>query len=198
MLDLCATPSSRPLSQDWEMIMDKQANINDRQWELWWGVRRSIRYHDRRIVWFDSIHRVGRFITLVAGGSAAATILKQHEGWSLLLTLTCAFFSALDLAFDVSANARKHCALKMRFVDLEREVNLKGYENLTDEQVRLFCTRRSEIERDEPPILRCLDTLCHNELCRADGIPDRIAILWWQRFLAHVWYGDPPEHHAHG
>jgi len=177
--------------------MNSINKISDSQWALWWGVRRSIRYHDRRIVWFDRIHRVGRFITLAAGGSAAATILKERENWSLVLALTCAFFSALDLAFDVSANARKHGTLKMRFVDLEREINLIGYESLTAEQVRRFSARRSEIERDEPPILRCLDTLCHNELCRADGIHDRIAVLWWQRFLAHVWYGDPPEHHAH-
>ena len=101
--------------------------------------------------------------------------------------------AALDLAFDLPAKARLHAALKVKFVDFEREINLVGHDRLDDAALLRLCARRSEIERDEPPILRCLDALCHNELCRADGIDERCPVRWWQRILSHVWYGDPPD-----
>ena len=175
------------------MNSDTCDSLDARRWALWWGVRRSIRYHDRRIVWFDAIHRAGRFLTLLAGGGAAATIIARHEPVATALALSCAAFAALDLAFDLPAKARLHAALKVKFVDIEREINLVGHDRLDDAALLRLCARRSEIERDEPPILRCLDALCHNELCRVDGIDERCPVRWWQRILSHVWYGDPPD-----
>lgn len=179
------------------MNSDNHGSLDDRGYTLWWGVRRSIRYHDRRIVWFDTLHRSGRFLTLLAGGGAAATIIGRHEPWATGLALSCAAFAALDLAFDLPAKARLHAALKVKFVDIEREINLVGYEQLDSADLLRLCARRSEIERDEPPVLRCLDALCHNELCRAEGIDDHCPVRWWQRILAHLWYGDPPDPDCH-
>ena len=175
------------------MCKTDNADLPDRRWALWWGVRRSVRYHDRRVVWFDAIHRAGRFLTLLTSGAAVGTLLKTHAYWAMGFAAACAVFSALDLAFDVSAKARLHSSLKIKFVDLERAIIEIGWDSLTAGQIRSFNARRSEIERDEPPVLRCLDTICHNELCRADGIAERVPVRWWQRMLQHVWYGEPPE-----
>jgi hypothetical protein len=53
------------------------------------------------------------------------------------------------------------------------------------------------IEADEPPILRVLDAICHNELLRAMGYPkEREAqIAWYQRLLAS--FVDIREHAIH-
>ena len=175
--------------------MDKseQERLREEGRELWFGVRRSVRYHDRRVSWFDRLHRFGRFVTLVAGGGAVATILKDHTKCAISMSLICAIASALDLAFDVSVKARLHNSLKRKFIELESSISLIGHENLTDNQLREFTTQRLRIESDEPPVMRVLDTLCHNELCRADGYSERIPVKWWQRILAHVWTGEPPE-----
>ena len=53
---------------------------------------------------------------------------------------------------------------------------------------------RLEIERDEPPVLRVLDSICHSELLRATGY-DRsqyVEIAWYQRLLAQ--FVDVREH----
>jgi hypothetical protein len=51
-----------------------------------------------------------------------------------------------------------------------------------------FTARRLEIEADEPPILKVLDSVCHNELLRAMGYDKsefyRIGVV--QRMLRHI------------
>ena len=49
-----------------------------------------------------------------------------------------------------------------------------------------FAARRLAIEADEPPVLRVLDALCHNELVTALGLDDaeRAAVTPLQRWLA--------------
>jgi len=52
---------------------------------------------------------------------------------------------------------------------------------------------RLAIESDEPPTLRVLDSLCHNEVLRALGQEaHRVGpISGWQRLFAHVFDWQP-------
>ena len=45
--------------------------------------------------------------------------------------------------------------------------------------------RRLDIERQEPPVLRVLDTLCYNELVRAMGYGEQVRVGFWQRLFAN-------------
>ena len=68
-----------------------------------------------------------------------------------------------------------------------------GLDGIDEAKLRSFVACRLTIEADEPPVLRALDVLCHNEMCRADGRLDDIYDLpWWQRIAANVFdLGEP-------
>ncbi len=52
--------------------------------------------------------------------------------------------------------------------------------------VKTATLERLEIEADEPPIKRVLDTLCHNELARAIGEPSQEKpVRFLQRLFAN-------------
>ena len=90
-------------------------------------------------------------------------------GWPLWLKLLPAaltsVLSAADLVFGSSRKAWMHADFARRFVELERALAKDGAE------VAEILDRRLAIEAEEPPPLRVLDTLCHNELVRAMGYP---------------------------
>lgn len=56
--------------------------------------------------------------------------------------------------------------LRARFIDLEMAM-VSG--DLSAASWEGYRQRRLAIERDEPPIYRALDLLCHNEVCQAEG-----------------------------
>lgn len=93
--------------------------------------------------------------------------------------------SAADLVLGSSRKAWLHSDLARKFFDLEREIE-KSRGDVTEALIVEMKDRRLAIEADEPPILRVLDTLCHNELMRAMGYPrdQQIPVGFWQRLFA--------------
>ena len=91
----------------------------------------------------------------------------------------------LDLVFNTSAKARLHDRIKRDFIALERQMQTT---KATEDNVKQWTGERLRIEADEPPILRILDVLCHNELARAMGCSEeeQVQVRWPQRFLAPV------------
>ena len=59
-------------------------------------------------------------------------------------------------------------------------------EELPEPRRRELEAVRLDIEAREPPVLRVLDTMCHDELLTALGIEDghRSNLGWWQRWPA--------------
>ena len=84
-----------------------------------------------------------------------------------------------------SKAARLHSDLARRFIELEKEF-LPEKATTRAELDRLEAARLT-IEADEPPILRILDSVCHNELLRAMGYEDEVflKIFWFQRLFAN-------------
>lgn len=137
---------------------------SNERWNLLWGVRRSIRYHDRRRRFFDTCHRIVlRFgIVLATIGFAVAneTINEDYLVWFSVLSM---FAFLLDLLIGFSNRVWHYTTLKRRFGELEKNI-ITGDER--DDMAPLEA-QRLEIEKDEPPILRALDILCHNELAQS-------------------------------
>lgn len=155
--------------------------------ELLFGVRRSIRYHNRRRRFFDGLNRWKTGLSLVFGSAAMVTILAQVDTRiPLLASALVAVVSTIDLVIGTTAMARLHTEIARRFIDLERELTL--LKNPTDDDLRACTAKRLAIEADEPPVLRVLDILCHNELLLAMGY-DRTELYhvpWYKRSLAHL------------
>lgn len=151
------------------------SKLNNEQFHLLFDVRRAVRYHDRRCAFFEFMHRVTSVLTILLAGSVLFDIGKigvdgteTHTAWWLiLLSIFSALLAAMDMVVGYSKHADLHRSLKVRFIDLEKEM-ISCSDNTSE--WNLFLPKRLVIERDEPPIYRALDTLCYNELAASMGL----------------------------
>lgn len=141
------------------------------KFELLFSVKRSIRYHDRRVAHFERLHQLSSLLTILL----ASSILLQIAGakyeppvWLTVLSFLAAVLAAIDIIIGYAKCAEKHLSLKRRFCELESCV---AEANSTSELGKCL-KRRAQIEQDEPPIYRALDILCHNEIVNAMDIAD--------------------------
>lgn len=165
------------------------ATLSDAQYGLLFGVRRSIRYHDRRRAFFEQLHRLTSALTILLAGSVFFDLAKPGDTapWLLWVSAGAAALAALDMVVGYSTRATQHRELKGRFVALEMAMLDGGND---DEAWRRHHRARLAIERDEPPIYRALDCLCHNELLAAEGMrrdkhpEDYASLTPWQQFTS--------------
>ena len=163
---------------------------------LLFGVRRSIRYHNRRTRFFDRLHTVSTFISALAGTATVASALGQAgREWIISAALLVTVFSVLDLVVGSARLARLHSDLARRFFELEKAINVVPIP--TEEDLIRLTNERLDIEKDEPPPLKNLDSICHNELLRAMGYDpsEEVQIEWYQRLFAN--FLDIREHTVH-
>ena len=163
-------------------------NQPDTEWHaLLFGVRRSIRYHARRRMFFDRFRQVTSALGIIFGSATVVTPL--NDVGTLYLSLVAALvtvFFAIDLVVGTGPAARLHDDLCRRFIELEQQMEMaekpRDMHSLTK-----FRAHRLGIEADEPPVHRVLDMMCHNELLRAmDYDRSQFArICFYQRWLAH-------------
>ena len=170
--------------------------------DLLFGVRRSIRYHSRRRGFYERFHAVVLFLAVVFGSATLGAFGGAlGEGWPLWIKLSPAalatLLSAADLVIGSMRKAWQHADFARRFIELERRLTA-GPVAPDEALVAEFTGERLAIEADEPPVLRVLDTLCHNELLRAMGYPPekQVRVGFWQRACAQFF--DLREHRLTG
>ncbi len=155
--------------------------------DLLFGVRRSIRYHNRRTRFFDRTHKLSTFLSALGGTATLASVLaKAGPAWTLSCALAVAVFSVIDLVVGTAQAARLHNDLSKRFFALEKSIiSLKAPEA---ENIAELTAQRLDIEADEPPPLKVLDSMCHNELLRAMGYDksEFVEIKWYQRRFSQL------------
>ena len=72
--------------------------LETKHFKLLFGVRRSIRYHSRRQMFFDRFHKVTSGINIVFGSAALMTILaKSPSEITAAAALVVTLFSTVDL-----------------------------------------------------------------------------------------------------
>lgn len=165
--------------------MNETHPINDEWKDLLFSVRRSIRYHNRRRMFFDRLHKVTNGIGVVLGSAAVFTALKEiYPFLTILSGVTIALFSALDLIIGTAQMARLHTDLARRFIQLEKAMIM--VDEASTDALKSFTAERLDIEAEEPPVLHVLNTICHNELMRAMGYEEEemVRIAPMQRFLS--------------
>jgi hypothetical protein len=131
-------------------------------------VRRSIRYHTRRRLFFDRINKWSDAITAISGSGTIISILSNTGSLTptTVLAAITAVTSVINLVFDTKGNARSHHDFARKFIQLEKELIKK---NITETELESLIAQRLDIEAEEPPVLRVLDSMCHNELLKAMG-----------------------------
>jgi len=173
-----------PLKKPEEKIDKKQTEfVENEKHNLLFGVRRSIRYHNRRILFYDHLHKIALAVALLSSFATIISVLgKLSPSWITAFALIVVFFSAIDLIIAPDKAARMHGDLSKEFFNLEKSIIIT--KNITEEAVIDLQAKRLDIEMTEPPVKRVLDAICHNELCRAMGIKNcSVEIKWYQRIL---------------
>jgi len=155
-------------------------------YDLLFGVRRSIRYHNHRRRFFDGLDKFTKILSAVFGSAAVATALSGHHVVTGVFAFIIAFFSAIDLVIAAGPSARLHADLAKRFAELE--ATIVRLDSPTPQKVRELVADRLMIEADEPPILRVLDSVVYNELCKALGYEqcDMVKIGWLQSLMSQL------------
>ena len=157
--------------------------MDDRTYRLWFGVHRSVRYHEHRREFYERWHRWT--IMLCALGSSIASglyFLSVELMWvAVTLTVIVAASSLLDWGAQAGRSALDHAELQRRFSMLEQE--FASGKTLTDSEYSRLTCARLEIERAEPSTLRLLDTVCHFEVLKALGDERDFPYFPWLRRL---------------
>jgi hypothetical protein len=155
-----------------------------RKGDLEWGAVRSIRYHERRVAFFESLATTASFLSLITGSAAVAALLKDAGLLAIVASALSAGVGFVNLTLRPATRAAVHSRLRQRFADLQIDL-LKAGATPTDAQLDDLQEQRLLIERDEPPVYRMLDLLTHNELCQAGSYDDLYYIPWLKRVTAH-------------
>ena len=135
---------------------------------LVFDIRRSIRYHDQRKGFYEFCHLLTNLFTIFMSGVALTDVLGVNtpDGWVSglikVLAFVAAMFSAIDLLVGYQKKSSLHDRLKNEFADLEIQL-------LKDVDYESACTRRKQIEKEEPSTYYALDAVCRNEQLRAEG-----------------------------
>lgn len=156
------------------------------------GVRRSARYHERRRAFFEGVNTTILFLQVAAGSLAVGTWIKSAHSEVGLIALAglAGLLAAVNLVVGTQRKATLHSSLAQQFLRLERDMlPFEADREVSSEKVTEFQQARIELEETEPPKLRVIDLLCHNELVmgvsayRNGKIYDVPA---WKRWLGHA------------
>ena len=135
------------------------------------GVRRSVRYHQRRRSYFEACHGFTAAVQVISGSTAVAVLLSKGAAlneFGIYLAAVPPLLAAIDLVFGTTRRATLHSVLGRQFSQLEADMvpHENDVESVTQEVLARFKTCRLRIESDEPPKLRVIDLLSHNDLVR--------------------------------
>ena len=171
-------------------------DLADDEWTAHEGllndVRRSVRYHDRREMFFARANRLATGASLMFGSGAMFTVKSEYPMIAVACGLAVVAVSTFNLVVGASDTARRHADLKRRFIDLEARMIIGPIDR--DAIVR-WQADRLRIEADEPPIMRNLDRLCRNELALVLNMEHEVKPLSaWARLTANLLSG--PESQA--
>ena len=162
--------------------------------DLLFGVRRSVRYHDKRQQFFTYFNDITTLVALLFGTYVVMTIVWEISNETRLFwirivpALVVSLLSGVVLVFRFTQKARHHWDLRNAFIDLEKKIVSTTDED--KETIMELTKERLEIESGEPKILRVLDILCHNEVYRSmyseeEQKGNLYDVKYLQRFLAH-------------
>ena len=168
------------------MGKNQMDQTNDEFHELLFGVRRSVRYHTRRRAFYDRFNLFVNALALIMGSATVYGVLQdQAQKIAIVAAMLVTVFSSINLVVGSSSKARLHHDLCRRFIELEKR--MAACTEHSPSSVASFNEERLDIEAEEPPVLRVLDAMCHNELARAMGYGSEefAKITFWQRLLAN-------------
>ncbi len=156
--------------------------------DVLFGVRLSIRYHAKRREFFETLHNLSSFTAVVLGSATAWAFLGDHRLLGMTAAMVVTFFGGLELVLGTIKRSHDHTDLGRKFTELEKRL----LEDRSESAVLEVERQRLDIQADEPPVLRVLSVICHNEQLRAQGFDELedsdefVPVTWIQRLLSQL------------
>ncbi|MDQ7251530.1 hypothetical protein [Dongia sedimenti] len=148
--------------------MSDTAKLDERTYHLLFAVRRSCLYHNHRRRFYDWLNKTQAFVSALFGAATIGALFAQFDPRvPALAAAVSTVLATINLFVGPAQRAREHHDLARRFGSIEQK--MAHGRSLTDKEAEALVRERLEIEKDEPPKRRNLDTLCHNELLRSLG-----------------------------
>ena len=151
---------------------------------LKFSLDKSLRYHQRRRGFLETVHRAIMFVVVLTGTAAFANIVGQPE----ILGGLAALLGVIDLTYSPGTRARDHLILHQRISALLAEITTES--SPSDQDLREWLAERYRVEADEPPIYWALEKDCWNEICFARGkkdAADLYTLTLAERLFMQVW-----------
>lgn len=208
IVDATSTSQSRPPNQDSEQLQRSPSlhpkgiatvdtrdsgELQDRQYELLYDIRRSIRYHRKRRRHFERWTAISQVSSLLLGAATVGTLIKEVSTWApIVLAATVTTISVISVVGRLADKARLHAELARSFSELKRRI--VGQITWSAQDVANWKEEILRIEEDEPPIKQVLNCMADNDERRKMGVaPELFAdIDPLQRFFAQffdLWPG---------
>lgn len=166
--------------------------LRDNIHDLNFSIEVSIRYHDRRRGFFDTLHKTVRVVGMLGISAAAAGLtgylndVPAGREVGIGGAFTGALLLALDVVVGFAESARLHDSLYRKFYELMAEI--ARAKDPSEDEIHGWLSRVLIIERDEPPSFHALYILCHNEVVYVMKYPrtKMHKISFHHRILAHI------------
>ena len=157
------------------------------QFKVWFGVNRSVLYHRKRQAFYESLDTWSDIALLLMGSGVVALGVQDSDRLQLLVGIAVAAMSVVKLILAFGRRAGTHSRLVYAFTRLQ--IELEATSGGDDAVIQRVCSERLALEEGEPPVMRGLDVICHNELLVSIGLDDpqeRVPVSRFQRFAANL------------
>lgn len=156
--------------------------------DLEFSIHKSLRYLTKRKGFFDSLHHLSVVTTMISSTIVFATLFANYQTASKWIMFLIILISTIDISVGFSKKVDLYDNLQRRFTSLLIDITVKSH---TEDNLKKWEIERLLIEQDEPPVLKVLDLICHNEQAIAQGDNDNIyKVSRLQSFLRHFWSFD--------
>ncbi len=154
---------------DFEYLFNRRCDIRQR------ALANRIYYQERQRI-FELREGFIKVVSILAGSYAFAKMADPAiVGWCAIAITTS---SAASLVFGFGTKARDSAKRAAEWVMLERDIELPGERNFTEDQLSLWASRCNEIEAGEPAAHPALLERANKRACEAMGSnPGKVT--WW-------------------
>lgn len=142
----------------------------------------QVRYHRRRMRFFDLVDKLTKSATVVLGASLLGEWLK---GFQPLVASAIASLGLLALVFGYGDRKQSHKELAEQASALVAAIELVPAGELEPRHTATWSADYARMCAKAPPQLKTLSLICEGEQASADGFPDHVAPPpFWRRCLA--------------
>lgn len=109
------------------------------QFKLWFGIRRSVLYHDKRQAFCEKCDSWTDMGLLVMGSGVVALAIQHSYLLELIVGIAVALTSALKLKLAFGRRAGTHKQLRLAFIDLQEELEDADEDDVIKKDSRETC-----------------------------------------------------------